>query len=240
MRGLDTAVALIKGFVKLMGHPVKGNLIESKLRAIQTAMLNGTVTKSTPHAKLVDEAQDFLLKCVAAVRSATEKVTLEVKDAALFAKMVGVAGGETVFESVAVLKAFVKLSGKVVTQRQIDNLTKRVASDKIKDSDPFQSEIKAAYAALKAAKGGKVLNPAPVGLAGIHKSRLSGLAGVMRTVDRYAVRPVIKRGVTPKKKAPRKATTARKPVIRKGTVRKGVTRRKTALAGAPLNYGQWR
>ena len=187
VRNVTVAVSLIRSFMQMVGKKVPVSRIESKLRAVQAAMLNGSVSKSTPHAKDVDTVQDYLIKALKHVGGAqkTTEFTMEMSDEATKAKLVGIAGGEKVFESVAVLRAFVRLSNKVATKTQLDNLLKRLASPKIKDGDPFQEELKAVHAALKAAKPDKVLAPTQVGLSGTQKSALSGLGALLRTVDRH-------------------------------------------------------
>lgn len=226
VRGITTAVALIRGFVGLLDKSVPGSRIDAKLRAVQQAMLDGHVTKQTAHAKDVDQVQDLLLKAVSKMGTSakpTEMVTLTLGDEALRGKLIGIAGGEQQYESVAVLRAFVRLSGKKATQAQLTNLLRRTASPKIKDSDPFGDELRAIHDALKKAKPDAVLNQAPVGLSGVHRDRLSSLAGLVRTIDRHTARP---------RRASRPAAAPKKKVLRPAANRKrpSASRRKKAQA----------
>ena len=236
VRGISKAIALIKGFVTTISKPRTKDYIDMKLRGIQRAMLDGSVTKATAHAKEVDECQDYFIKALRnwPKPAPAEGMNLNITDDAKRAKLVGLAGGEVVFESVAVLKAYLSLVAqqKPVTQTQLDNLQKRTIGPKITENDPFKLEIKAIQVALKAAKPGKLVNAASVGLAGIHKSALAGLKRTVTTIDAYKAKGKSRTGTATKKKAPRKAVAKRR-VARKapaGARRPFLSQRPSILA----------
>ena len=227
---LSVAVKLLRSFLTILGKQVTTDQVAAKLRSIQNAMVTKQITKTSPHSSLVDAAQDFLLLAVQHM-TPSDSVKLTVADEKLLAKIVGAAGGEAVYESVAILKSFVRLSGRQATETQLKNLLKRTVSPRLKEGDPFQDEIKAVQVALKAAKPDAVLRSKPVGLAGIHQNRLAGLGALIRTVDWYATKHRRSRTAA-KKKTPRKASSRRPKASPKRP-------RPPRLAPAPRLTAEW-
>jgi energy-coupling factor transporter ATP-binding protein EcfA2 len=139
-------VKVIKRFASLHNKDTKTAALQALLRSLQKQIVEKVISSKNKFADDVTDIQDKLVKlCKQAKGEQTVKVEINDQD---LARYVAIAGGESVFASIPVMKAYIGMQGRTVTVEQVEKLVKRMESKAILQDDPFYETIQSLRKAL--------------------------------------------------------------------------------------------
>lgn len=148
-------VKFIKRFVNLTRQKIELHKLAAFIRALQKAIVERLIRKSSPHAKDIAAIQETAIKHY---RNAHGKWVYIELDEELRDKYYAIGRGEKVRGSVATLKRFVKLvdqpyssSLKKTIENILESLAYQYKKEIIKKNDPYFAKVKEAELAMKKA-----------------------------------------------------------------------------------------
>lgn len=170
---IDTDVQFIKRYANMHGKVKTQAQILNLLSGLQRAILERRIRKDSPFAKEIGLMQDQLIK-------AYEKMgdMAEIKiDAKNLKRYLEIANSQESMLSIALLKAYVGLNGKVgikeKAERLMNRMKKAVTGGKISRNDKYAKKLNDAYENLKSfVEGG-------ASTLSIAKAELNGLLGIV-------------------------------------------------------------
>jgi hypothetical protein len=170
---IDTDVQFIKRYANMHGKVKTQAQILNLLAGLQRAILERRIRKDSPFAKEIALMQDQLIK-------AYEKMgdMAEIKiDAKNLKRYLEIANSQESMLSIALLKAYVGLNGKVgikeKAERLMNRMEKAVKGGKISRNDKYAKKLNDAYENLKSFLEG---NASTLTIA---KTELNGLLGIV-------------------------------------------------------------
>lgn len=170
---IDTDVQFIKRYANMHGKVKKQAQILNLLAGLQRAILERRIRKDSPFAKEIALMQDQLIK-------AYEKMgdMAEIKiDAKNLKRYLEIANSQESMLSIALLKAYVGLNGKVgikeKAERLMNRMEKAVKGGKISRNDKYAKKLNDAYENLKSFLEGNLSSLT------IAKTELNGLLGIV-------------------------------------------------------------
>lgn len=170
---IDTDVQFIKRYANMHGKVKTQAQILNLLSGLQRAILERRIRKDSPYASEIATMQDQLIK-------AYEKMgdMAEIKiDAKNLKRYLEIAGSQESMLSIALLKAYVGLNGKVgikeKAERLLNRMKKAVTGGKISRNDKYAKKLNNAYDNLKAFVEGTASSLT------IAKAELNGLMGIV-------------------------------------------------------------
>jgi hypothetical protein len=168
---LEEEIKLIKRFVGLHNRTKSRNAVLNFIKAIQKAIVQKFVRKTSKYAKEIQYMQKTL---VDAYNQAKGDIVIAVHEANL-PNFVAIAGGEQVFHSIGIIKRFIGMEGKALELQKRQGFIKfienAIKKDKLEE-DPYKDKVKSILSALKKTKSEST--PVTIG-----HEELNGLQGIV-------------------------------------------------------------
>jgi len=166
---LKEEVKFIKRFVGFHNMEKDMSAILAYIKSLQKAILQKLIRKSSPYAADIKNIQD---KLVTLYNSQNKEgaVRISINDADL-AKYVGIAGGESVYKSVGLIKRFIGFQGKLLDTNKKESFLKSVQKATITEDDPYFSKVQSIVDVLKKTNEGTVK---------VSDQELNGLKGILK------------------------------------------------------------
>lgn len=163
-------IKFIKRYVGLHNKVKTPNAILAFIKALQRAIVQKLIRKTSPLAKEIEMIQDKLIQAHNKMKG-DESFAINEKD---LNRLVGIAGGEEVYPSITVIKRFIGMQGKSDEKkindfiRYMENLANK---NKITKDDPYADKVNAIYKNIKKRTSSKI---------SIAKAELNGLEGIVK------------------------------------------------------------
>lgn len=165
-------IKFIKRYVGLHNKVKSPNAILNFIKALQKAIVQKFIKKTSPLAKEIQLIQDKLVGMYNAMKG---DLLVEINEKDL-AKLVVIAGGEEVYPSINIIKRFIGMQGKDLEEKKIDAFVKLIENsakkEKVTKEDPYADKINQIYNLLKRRKPGSRI--------ALSKSELNGLEGIAK------------------------------------------------------------
>lgn len=209
---------LMRRYVNLHGKKKTHEEILRFINALQKAMLERRITKTSPYAKQVKYMQDALLKIYNNMKGKYVVIDVNRKTYNEFKKIID---GEKVFLSIQFIKRYVNLHGKTgvkeKAQKLYDQLNRAVKKQKIVKTDKYAQKLNQIWASLKSFIEDKKQKMLP-----LNSAELNGLLGFLGEHDK---KKKLYDTNEKKLKAIRKGSilTFKEPFYPKGTANGGYT-----------------
>jgi hypothetical protein len=171
---VDEEVRFIKRYALMHGKEKTKDQVLGFLNALQKAILEKRIRKTSPFAKEIEYIQSNLTKLYNVMGKKVEwKINKEVLE-----KFLSIAGSEKIRLSITYLKRYIGIQGKKLTKEKAIKLAalmeNAVKKEKIVQSDPYAERFEKAYKSLvkflKTAKSGDTLEVHPAILNGINEA----------------------------------------------------------------------
>lgn len=170
---IDTDVQFIKRYANMHGKVKTQAQILNLLSGLQRAILERRIRKDSPYANEIATMQDQLIKAYEKMGDMAE-IKIDGKN---LKRYLEIAGSQESMLSIALLKAYVGLNGKVgikeKAERLLNRMKKAVTGGKISRNDKYAKRLNNAYDNLKAFVEGTASSLT------IAKAELSGLMGIV-------------------------------------------------------------
>lgn len=164
-------IKFIKRYVGLHNKVKSPGSILNLTKALQRAIVQKLIRKESPLAKEIQTIQDKLVSLCNSMKS-EKLIEINAKDRA---KLVAIAGGETVYPSIAVIKRFVGMQGKDLEDKKaeafIQQIENAVKNKKILRDDPYSDKVNRIYKLLKQRTSRTI---------SVSKAELNGLEGILK------------------------------------------------------------
>ena len=165
-------IKFIKRFVGLQKKVKSPNAILSFIKALQRAIVQKLIRKTSPVAKEIEMIQERLIQTYSRMKG-DETFLINEKD---LNKLVVIAGGEEVYPSITVIKRFVGMQGKQMEDKKINSfityMENLVKKGKISKEDPYADKVNQIYRKLKTRTSRTI---------SISNAELNGLEGIVKT-----------------------------------------------------------
>lgn len=208
---IDEELRFIKRYILLHGKEKTDAQILNFINALQRAIVEKRIRKTSSFAEQVNYIQDSLVKTYNKMGSST---IIKIRDTVL-SEMMQLAGSEKVRLSVAYMKRYISIQGKQITKEKAAKLYNLIAAainkNKLPANDPYMDRMKRILTSLKtfsktaskddtlhihqAALNGiqEALNGCPCGCEGKKKRKngLHGLDGVEKAGDNLSPETVM-------------------------------------------------
>lgn len=168
---VDDAVRFIKRYALLHGKTKTDMQVLNFLNALQRAILEKRIRKTSPYAKQIEYIQGNLVKLY---NDMGRSVDIQLKEAVLN-EFLQIAGSEKVRLSVSYMKRYVGMQGKHITKEKAQALHRLVSAaldqQKIGKADPYRARIMRVLSSLK-----QFINKAkPADTLQLHSAVLNGI-----------------------------------------------------------------
>lgn len=167
-------IRLIRRYAAMHGKVIPKMAVMRLLTSMQKAMLEKRIRKTSPYAQEILQIQDQLISCA---NRMGEQAEINIVSKQLL-KYNEIASSKRIRESIALLKGFVSIHGRVGVEKKADRLVtameRMVKSGKINKNDPYASRLNEAYKALKIYLRDKKASPE------IKQGELNGINGLLR------------------------------------------------------------
>jgi hypothetical protein len=182
---MDEQVKFIRRFVGLHNRKKPFKAFLNLLKAIQKAIVQRIIRKSSSYAHHIEQIQQNLVK---ACNQGKEIIHMMISEKDL-PELVAIAGGEKVYPSIGIIKRYIGMEGRTVKKekrlafiKQIENAIKKGKFNE----DPYHEKVKEIVSELKKLKSDKTaikIGAAELnGLKGIaHKCGCSSLGRIYNT-----------------------------------------------------------
>lgn len=164
-------IKFIKRYVSLHNKVKSPNAILNFIKALQRAIVQKLIRKTSPLAKEIQLIQD---KLVSTYNSMKGDLLIEINEKDL-AKLVVIAGGEEVYPSINIIKRFIGMQGRDLEERKIEAFIKQIENavkkEKVTKDDPYADKVDQIYNVLKRRKGSRIT---------LSKAELNGLEGIVK------------------------------------------------------------
>lgn len=166
-------VKYVKRFVALHNKVKSPNSILAFIKALQRALVQKLIRKTSPLADEIMMIQEKLISAFNKMRG-DESFKIGSND---LNRLVAIAGGEQVYPSINIIKRFIGMQGKIATREMIKSFRKHIErafdKNKIADEDPYYDDVKKILTSVKKLEVGKTIK-----IGG--KARLNGLEGIVK------------------------------------------------------------
>ncbi len=179
---ISPELKLIKRFA-LMHEKVKTqNQIRLFINALQRAITEKRIRKTSPHAKEIMEIQDSLINLMGKFKSANDSIKIELSDKKR-SHYLTLVGKQAELRSVKFIKSYINLQGKLIPNDKAKNLYNRIArainTNKLTKKDKYWSQVDQIMSTLKSFVK---KNPAQGQLI-VSSKELNGLQGIVEGCD---------------------------------------------------------
>jgi len=168
---ISEEVKFIKRIVGLHNKVKSPQSILSFIKALQRAIVQKLIRKTSPFAEQIELIQERLIAMYKKMKGDT---TIKISENEL-SKLVVIAGGEQVYPSLNIIKRYIGLQGKPmednVRERFIRQIEKAL-DKKIMNNDPYADKVKSIYDTLRKSKNNKTFS--------VSTSELNGLEGIVK------------------------------------------------------------
>lgn len=134
----------IKRLVNLHQKAKSRNQIRLFINALQKAIRERRITKTSQYAKEVMEVQDFLIRQHGKFKNDNELLPIEIQQKKL-GHYLSILGKQTELLSVKLIKSYINLQGKIITNQKAKNLFNRIANainnKKVSRRDKYYAEL---------------------------------------------------------------------------------------------------
>ncbi len=166
---ITTEISFIKRYAGLHGKTKNRAQILNLLNALQKAILEKRIRKTSPYAKEIQSIQSQLIKCYNQMGNAI-KITIDDKTLESYRE---IAASEKSMLSVLYIKQYIGLHGKKDVKDKagmlLEKLENTIQSGKINQTDDYYDEVSEIRSSLKSYLGNKTKAPA------IKESTLNGI-----------------------------------------------------------------
>jgi len=149
MERIDEEVKFIKRLVLMHGKVKTEAQMLAYINALQRAIVERRIRKTSPYAKEIELIQDATVKMYRQMTKPTE-IRIEEK---MLDKLAAIAGSEKIRLSINYMKRFIGMQGKHINkekaQRLLFLIQKAIEKGKIRPNDPYLSRIKNVLNSLK-------------------------------------------------------------------------------------------
>lgn len=165
-------VKFIKRYVGLHNRVKRRSSILAFIKALQRSIVQKLIRKTSPFADEIRTMQEKLVDAYNRAKGDELKLSINEED---LSRLVAIAGGEDVYQSIKIIKRYVGLQGREVDPKTLESFStliqKSIKSMKVSQDDPYYDNVKAIQSSLKKlANGNKVK---------IGKAELNGLEGIL-------------------------------------------------------------
>jgi len=171
-------IKFIRRFLNMHGKKKDQNQIRLFISALQKAIRERRITKTSKYADEIMGIQDFLIKFHSKFSRANQKIQCEIPEG-LELKSLFIIGKQVEYQSVKFIKSYISLQGKIIPTQKAKNLHNRIAiaqdRNKITSTDKYWNEIQSIRKQLKAFA---TKNPRS-GILKIETRELNGLNGIL-------------------------------------------------------------
>lgn len=168
-------IKFIKRFVLLNGKVKTKNQILLFINALQKAIMEKRIRKTSSYAKEIIHVQEQLVNLYNVM---PEQIKVEI-DAKTIEKYAKIGESEKTLLSITYIKRYISLHGKTnvkeKAKRLMEQLEKAVKSGKLLKDDPYENRLESVYSALKEYIAGKTKTPK------IAQAELNGLKGILKS-----------------------------------------------------------
>lgn len=175
---ISDELKFIKRFVLLHGKLKTENQIRLFINALQKAITEKRISKTSKYAKEIMEIQDSLIKLYSSFGS-RDVIQVEISEQAR-SKFLTLVGKEAEMPSVKMIKSYINLQGKIIENIKAKRLHNRIArainADNITTKDKYWTEIQNILSSLKSfveknPEHGKIM---------VSSKELNGLHGILQ------------------------------------------------------------
>ncbi|PHR43403.1 MAG: hypothetical protein COA32_16285 [Fluviicola sp.] len=148
---LSDELKMIKRFALMHGKIKTQNQIRLFLNALQKAIMEKRIRKTSPHAKEIREIQESLIRLMSKFDRA-ENIKIEISEEKL-SEYLSLVGKHAELRSVKLIKSYINLQGKLIPNQKAKNLYNRIAgainSDKLTKKDKYYEQVEQVLSSLK-------------------------------------------------------------------------------------------
>ena len=166
-------IRFIRRYAAMHGKVTTKLTVMRLLTSMQKAMLEKRIRRTSPFAQEILQIQDQLISCANRMDEQAE-ISIGAKQ---LLKYKEIASSQRIRASIALLKAFVSIHGRVGVEQKADRLVKAiermVKSGTITKKDPYAAKLNEAYKSLRIYQRDKKAFPE------IKQSELNGIIGLL-------------------------------------------------------------
>ncbi len=164
-------VKFVKRYVGLHNKVKSPNAILNLIKALQRSIVQKLIRKDSPLAKEIQSIQDKLVSLYNSMKT-EKRIEINSRD---LPRLVGIAGGESVYPSINFIKRFVGMQGKDLEEKKIEAFVRQMENavkgkTALKD-DPYADKVNKIYNLLKKRTSRTI---------SVSKAELNGLEGIVK------------------------------------------------------------
>ena len=175
---ISVELKMIKRFVLMHDKVKTQNQIRLFINALQKAIVEKRIRKTSPYAKEINKIQDYLIGLHAQFKNDSDILKVDIAES-IRGKYLTLVGKQAELYSVKFIKSYINLQGKMVTNIKAKRLYNRIASainsNKLTKKDRYWNEIDSIMATLKSF----VKKNVEEGMLIVSSKELNGLQGIV-------------------------------------------------------------
>ena len=175
---ISVELKMIKRFVLMHDKVKTQNQIRLFINALQKAIVEKRIRKTSPYAKEINKIQDYLIGLHGQFKSSSDIIKVDIAES-IRGKYLTLVGKQAELYSVKFIKSYINLQGKMVTNIKAKRLYNRIASainsNKLTKKDRYWNEIESIMATLKSF----VKKNVEEGMLLVSNKELNGLQGIV-------------------------------------------------------------
>lgn len=175
---ISLELKFIRRFLNLNRKKKDRNQLRLFINALQKAIKERRITKTSKYAAEIMDIQDNLIKIHSQFKSERQKIEITISEGREL-KYLSILGKQVEYQSVKFIKSYISLQGKIITNKQAKNLHNRIATainrEKVNSSDKYWTELNGI---IKQLKSFIQRNPR-TGILKIEQRELNGLNGIL-------------------------------------------------------------
>lgn len=141
---ISDELKFIKRFVYLNNKAKTRNQIRLFISALQKAIRERRITKSSTYAEEIMNVQDLLLQLHERFKNDREKIEVEI-DENLLNDFLSIVGLESEMASIKLIKSFINLQGKIIENRKavllLNRIDRAIRTNKVTKKDKYWEQI---------------------------------------------------------------------------------------------------
>jgi len=169
---------LIKRFVMMHGKVKTQNQIRLFINSLQKAIIEKRIRKASSYAKEINKIQDYLLDLHGQFKNERDILKIDIAET-VRGKYLTLVGKQAELHSVKLIKSYINLQGKTITNLKAKRLFNRIASaintNKLTKKDRYWDEIESIMGTLKSF----VKKNVEGGMLVVSSKELNGLQGIV-------------------------------------------------------------
>ncbi len=178
---ISEELRFIKRFVLMHDKIKTQNQIRLFINALQKAIIEKRIRKTSPYAKEITYIQDYLLNLFTKFKKENEKIQIDL-DESLRSNYLTLVGKQAELYSVRFIKSYINLQGRLIPNQKAKNLHNRIAnainSGKLTKKDRYWNEIEKILERLK-----RFVKNTLEGELTVSRKVLNGLTGIVQGVN---------------------------------------------------------